>query len=76
MGKKLKNNFNLEKFSGTFQEFLSAVHRSAPKQEIEKPFFYRLLFDHFGVELRMLPTMKERFDNFEQANLQLAINAL
>jgi hypothetical protein len=52
------------------------VHRSAPKQEIEKPFFYRLLFDHFGVELRMLPTMKERFDNFEQANLQLAINAL
>jgi hypothetical protein len=76
MGKKLKNNFNLEKFSGTFQEFLNAVHRSAPKQEIEKPFFYRLLFDHFGVELRMLPTMKERFDNFEQANLQLAINAL
>ena len=39
------------------------------------PFFRQRLMDHFGQDPAKLPTLTEKFDNFEHANVHLAIES-
>ena len=61
------------KFGADFQDFMSAMSRVAERPESE---ITRRLRDHLGAEPKQLPTTAVQFSLTEQANLQLAIDAV
>jgi hypothetical protein len=61
-----------QEFGASFKEFLDQMKSAAPEAE---PFFRQRLMDHFQQDPAKLPTLTEKFDNFEHANVHLAIES-
>lgn len=62
---------SVKEFGASFKGFLDQMARSAPKEE---PFFLTKIRGHFGVEPAQLPTLQERLELADQANLQVALD--
>jgi hypothetical protein len=59
-----------QEFGASFKGFLDQMKSAAPEAE---PFFRQRLMDHFQQDPAKLPTLTEKFDAFEHANVHLAV---
>ena len=60
-------------FGASFKGFMEQMSATSPAEE---PIFRQRLRDHFGQDLEKLPTLTDKFETYDHANLHLAIEAV
>ena len=68
-----ENNLDVTAFADAYQQLAEAVYRVAPARQSP---FATLLEAHLGQDTAELPVVSMQLDVFDQANLQLAVDAL